>query len=91
MIASFENFNKSFEAYKICDPNGKIRSRVFRLNPQPWSKLENISIDYAIMEKAQNLVAVRYSSKWTDLGDWDAVWLETEKDYKGNAVSEGGL
>ena len=42
------------------------------------------------MEKAQNLVAVRYSSKWTDLGDWDAVWLETEKDYKGNAVSEGG-
>ena len=57
MIASFENFNsKSFEAYKICDPNGKIRSRVFRLNPQPWSKLENISID-CYYGKSSKLVA----------------------------------
>ena len=33
-----------------------------RLAPEPWSKLEDISIDYAIMEKAKNLVAVRYGS-----------------------------
>ena len=91
MIASFENFNpKALKLTKSATLTAKLDLGFFRLNPQPWSKLENISIDYAIMEKAQNLVAVRYSSKWTDLGDWDAVWLETEKDYKGNAVSEGG-
>ena len=40
-----------------------------RLAAQPWSELEDISIDYAIMEKVQNLVAVPYASKWSDLGD----------------------
>jgi mannose-1-phosphate guanylyltransferase/mannose-1-phosphate guanylyltransferase/mannose-6-phosphate isomerase len=40
------------------------------------------------MEKAQNLVAVPYASKWSDLGGWDAVWLESEPDTSGNVTSE---
>ena len=30
-------------------------------------KLKNVSVDYAIMERATNLVAVPYASKWSDL------------------------
>jgi len=59
-----------------------------RLAADPWSKLEDISIDYAIMEKAQNLVAVPYASKWSDLGGWDAVWSESKSDASGNVTSE---
>ena len=59
-----------------------------RLAPEPWSELKDISIDYAIMEKAQNLVAVPYDSKWSDLGGWDAVWSESEPDTAGNVASE---
>ncbi|MDA9943682.1 mannose-1-phosphate guanylyltransferase/mannose-6-phosphate isomerase [Paracoccaceae bacterium] len=59
-----------------------------RLAAEPWSKLENVSIDYAIMEKAQNLVAVPYASKWSDLGGWDAVWSESEPDTSGNVTSK---
>ena len=59
-----------------------------RLASEPWSKLQNISIDYAIMEKAQNLVAVPYASKWSDLGGWDAVWSESKQDSSGNVTSE---
>ena len=59
-----------------------------RLASEPWSQLEDISIDYAIMEKAQNLVAVPYASKWSDLGGWDAVWSESEPDTSGNVTSE---
>ena len=59
-----------------------------RLNPEPWAALENISIDYAIMEKAQNLVAVPYKSNWSDLGCWNAVWSESDKDEKGTVTSE---
>jgi len=59
-----------------------------RLAAQPWSKLENVSIDYAIMEKAQNLVSVPYTSKWSDLGGWDAVWAESAPDELGNVTSE---
>ena len=59
-----------------------------RLAAEPWSKLRDISIDYAIMEKVQNLVVVPYRSKWSDLGGWDAVWSESEPDSSGNVVSE---
>ena len=59
-----------------------------RLASEPWSLLQDISIDYAIMENAQNLVAVPYSSKWSDLGGWDAVWSESNPDSSGNVTSE---
>ena len=59
-----------------------------RLASEPWSKLEDISIDKAIMEKSQNLVAVSYTSKWSDLGGWDAVWSESGPDLLGNVTSE---
>ena len=59
-----------------------------RLAEEPWSELQDISIDYAIMEKAKNLVAVPYASKWSDLGGWDAVWSESTPDASGNVTSE---
>ena len=59
-----------------------------RLSPEPWSELQDVSIDYAIMEKAQNLVTVPYASKWSDLGGWDAVWSESMPDASGNVTSE---
>jgi mannose-1-phosphate guanylyltransferase/mannose-6-phosphate isomerase len=59
-----------------------------RLAVEPWSELEDISIDYAIMERAKNLVAVPYASKWSDLGGWDAVWAESKSDSLGNVTSE---
>ena len=58
-----------------------------RLAAEPWSEIEDVSIDYAIMEKAQNLVAVPYASKWSDLGGWDAVWSESRPDALGNVTS----
>jgi mannose-1-phosphate guanylyltransferase / mannose-6-phosphate isomerase len=59
-----------------------------RLAKEPWSELRDISIDYAIMEKAKNLVAVPYLSKWSDLGGWDAIWSDGNQDALGNVTSE---
>ena len=41
-----------------------------------------------VMEKAQNLVAVPYTSKWSDLGGWDAIWKECKPDSLGNVISK---
>ena len=49
-----------------------------RLSSEPWAALDNISIDFAIMEKT-NLVAVPYTSKWSDLGGWDAMGREQSR------------
>ncbi|MDY6857830.1 MAG: mannose-1-phosphate guanylyltransferase/mannose-6-phosphate isomerase [Pseudomonadota bacterium] len=58
-----------------------------RLAPDAWSQAEDISIDYAVMEKAKNLSVVPFSSAWSDLGGWDAVWRETGPDGEGVATS----
>jgi len=58
-----------------------------RLDPAAWVKCKNISIDFAVMERASNLVAVPFSAGWSDLGGWDAVWEEMEQDAAGVALS----
>lgn len=57
-----------------------------RLDPGPWSGIEDVSIDYAIMEKASNLVVMPYAGSWSDLGGWDAVLRESGPDDRGVAV-----
>ena len=54
-----------------------------RLAAGPWSQLEDISIDYAVMERAHNLSVMPYGGMWSDLGDWQAVWREGEVDGAG--------
>lgn len=54
-----------------------------RLAPEPWAEARDISIDYAVMERASNLVVVPFDGGWSDLGDWDAVWREGPQDAAG--------
>ena len=54
-----------------------------RLAPTPWGQAEDISIDYAVMEKAGNLSVVPFDAAWSDLGGWDAVWREAGPDVDG--------
>lgn len=54
-----------------------------RLAPAPWAGLDDISIDYAVMEKADNLTVVPYGGVWSDLGSWEAVWRESGPDSDG--------
>jgi mannose-1-phosphate guanylyltransferase/mannose-6-phosphate isomerase len=62
-----------------------------RLGAQAWAELPNISIDYAIMEKASNLAVMPYAGNWSDLGSWDAVWQESGQDGNGNVLSGNTL
>ncbi len=60
-----------------------------RLAPEPWAQAEDISIDYAVMERAENLSVVPFASAWSDLGGWDAVWRESGPDDRGVVTSSG--
>jgi mannose-1-phosphate guanylyltransferase/mannose-6-phosphate isomerase len=62
-----------------------------RLDPAAWEELEDVSIDYAIMEKARNLVVMPYGGCWSDLGGWEAVWQASSPDADGTAASPGAL
>ena len=58
-----------------------------RLAAEPWSTLQDISIDYAVMERAPNLSVTPYGGSWSDLGDWQAIWREGKADGAGVVTS----
>ena len=60
-----------------------------RLDPQAWAETRAVSIDYAVMERAENLAVVPWDGTWSDLGDWNAIWRTAERDAAGVAASEG--
>jgi len=84
IIAAFMKFAPQLmKPVKGSVENGKYDLGFFRLDPIAWADCEDISIDYAIMENADNLIAVPLSAGWSDLGDWNSVWKEQGPDQKG--------
>ena len=49
-----------------------------------FDKMPNISIDYAIMEKSNNIALVELKSDWNDLGSWKSIYDVSKKDKNGN-------
>jgi mannose-1-phosphate guanylyltransferase len=47
----------------------------------------NISIDYGILEKADNVYVIPSAFGWSDLGTWGSAYENLEKDYNENAVT----
>ena len=67
--------------------NAKSDLGFLRLDPEKWREANNISIDYAVMEHADNLSVVPFSAGWSDLGDWAAVWREEGPDENGVSLA----
>jgi mannose-1-phosphate guanylyltransferase len=52
-----------------------------------YPQCSNISIDFGMMEKADNVYVIPASFGWSDLGTWNSAWENMEKDYLENAVA----
>jgi len=51
-----------------------------------YANSENISVDYAIMEKSKNVYVIAAEFDWNDLGTWGSLYDKLDKDETGNAV-----
>jgi mannose-1-phosphate guanylyltransferase len=51
-----------------------------------YPKAENISVDYAIMEKSDNVYVMPAIFDWNDLGTWGSLYDKLDKDSANNAV-----
>jgi mannose-1-phosphate guanylyltransferase len=56
-----------------------------------WETLPSISIDYAIMERAQRVAVVPLNAGWNDVGSWDALETVLNKDDAGNSIAKGDV
>ena len=87
VIKAFEQYepemNELFVAEQDNFNTDKEKEAINRIYPL----CTNISIDYAIMEKADNVYVIPSSFGWSDLGTWNSAYDNLEKDYLGNAVA----
>jgi len=56
-----------------------------------YHAVESISVDYGIMEHAQNIYLVEGNFDWNDLGSWESVYQLSEKDKNGNVASDHAI
>ena len=73
-----EIFEEANSVYNTADEKAYV-SRVYQ-------QCTNISIDYGIMEKADNVYVIPSEFGWSDLGTWASVYQLAEKDGQGNAA-----
>jgi mannose-1-phosphate guanylyltransferase len=87
IVAAFEKLlpelNELFEAEKATFNTANEQEAIDRIYPQ----CVNISIDYGIMEKADNVYIIPSSFGWSDLGTWGSAYDNLAKDYLENAVA----
>jgi mannose-1-phosphate guanylyltransferase len=91
ILAAFEKYQPEmyelFDQEKMHFNTPTENAAIQRIYPQ----CTNISIDIAIMEKANNVYVMPASFGWSDLGTWNSAYENMEKDYFGNAVASDNV
>ncbi len=89
ILAAFRTHAPSLmEPVQTAVDAGQTDLGFLRLDPPAWEGAEDISLDYAVMERADNLTVVPFAAGWSDLGGWDAVWRESGPDADGVVTSD---
>jgi mannose-1-phosphate guanylyltransferase len=74
----FSLFEKGIEVYNTDFEDDFVRDN--------YGKAENISVDYAIIEKSKNVYVLPAEFDWNDLGTWGSLYDKLDKDIDNNAV-----
>jgi mannose-1-phosphate guanylyltransferase len=78
------------EMYAACQRWFKVGATPAKLNKmlaKEYPALKKVSIDYALMEKAQNVIVADGAFEWDDLGSWTALGRHLKADPEGNCAA----
>jgi len=86
VLKAFENNQP--ELYKLFNDAESVYNTPDEANfiAENYEKAENISVDYAILEKSPNVFVLPATFDWNDLGTWGSLYDKLDKDYNKNAV-----
>ena len=91
ILDAFESYQpEMFEVFAVEGDNFNTANEKEAIG-RIYSLCTNISIDYAIMEHANNVYVIPSSFGWSDLGTWNSAYDNLEKDHLGNAVSANNV
>lgn len=92
MIHAFEKFDPdTLEKVRKATTAASEDLNFLSMNEASWGEISENSIDYAIMEKADNLAVFPYEGSWTDMGSWQAVSAEMNSDHENVALSHNAM
>lgn len=74
------------EAARLSLENAVQDLDFLRLDQEAFEQCENISIDYALMEKTEAAALVPLASGWSDVGSWSSLWDLAPGDEAGNVT-----
>jgi mannose-1-phosphate guanylyltransferase len=77
------------DIYDACEKATHIHNHdldFIRVDQSAFLACPSESIDYAVMEKADNAVVIPMDAAWSDLGNFEALWQEADKDCSNNAL-----
>jgi len=80
-----------FEACQRAYQNASSDLDFKRVDSAAFSNSPSVSIDYAVMERLENLHVLTYQGDWSDVGAWDSVASLADQDAEGNAVQGDGV
>ncbi len=86
IIAAFEKYLP--EMIHLFNQDSQIWNTGFEADfiNKNYEKAENISIDFGIMERANNVQILPVEFGWNDLGTWGSLYQKLKKDSQENAV-----
>jgi len=77
----YETLNQGLPVYNTPEED-EFLSRVYPTT-------ENVSVDFAIMEKSEIVYTIPAAFDWSDLGIWSSVYAASQKDEQGNVSTRG--
>jgi mannose-1-phosphate guanylyltransferase/mannose-6-phosphate isomerase len=74
-------------AREAVDRGRPIEGGGLSLDPEAFAAAPSDSVDYAIMEKTDQIAVAPLDAGWSDVGSWSSVWDASQKDKDGNVTS----
>lgn len=91
-------FIKELKKYspKILDASEKAYSKAKKENPlrikhEDMLEIPSDSIDYAVMEKSDKIKVIPVDIGWSDLGNFESLYKDMDKDEQGNVTNENNI
>lgn len=80
--------NELCDAVRLTIDHSEIKDKVMKLNKDYFSKVKSISVDFAIMEKQKSGKIICYDGYWCDIGSFESLYNNSNKDNEGNILSK---